>query len=664
MNQHVKNVFLTLFFLVLFFYGFVICKDFSFTYVSGTTAISGQVLDAATGSPLPARIVVLKVNGQVLNSYYKSFSGFFTGEDGTFILEGDPGIYTLKVYRGIDYLSQTHKIEIQRNKVLQLTIKLKSWVPLRKMGWINGDGHAHLYTNKKPNEEMAATVRQICRAQGVDFISANQGWAGFDENNWRQGYARFSDGAFLLHYGAEMPKYRTGHTWWLGLKSCRGYFSAAMDTTYEMKYYQSPENTEWNFSRLKFPNIPDVELVPRFKKAENTVAIMAHPCSWWWQKRGHIEKYTTNVVEYLAFGLLAGKIWDGMVVMGYDRDHYFYQNLWFHVLNEGYQMPALAELDGGYGPDNRFYYGSMRTFFYVGPEMSMENIADAVRKGRTFVTSGPIVFTSIDNQYQPGDVITANGKSHKLFIEAYASGENKDFLSYLLVFRNGKIHKLWDLRDKKPRHITKELDISEKESAWYSVKVYGKNAWDNPENLDIVDVCQKITAGCFKSHLKKENDICITSPFYFRPQGEQESVALISRINLKLINPKDNKPVQNATIHVLLAGEKIDTIELSNGTVRFSMPVNAMLKIRAKGLPEIRRGLYLDYEPHLQLIEKFASGRWLNQNGWKEILQPGQVPWEAFQYETTKEILSDVDWTIVVAPNERDQSWQEFEALF
>ena len=30
------------------------------------------------------------------------------------------------------------------------------------------------------------------------------------------GYAKFNDERFTLCYGSEMPKYRTGHTWWIG----------------------------------------------------------------------------------------------------------------------------------------------------------------------------------------------------------------------------------------------------------------------------------------------------------------------------------------------------------------------------------------------------------------------------------------------------------------
>ena len=631
---------------------------------SGATGIKGKVTDAETGKPLPARIVLENQDGNVFGSYYKKYPGFFTAEDASFQFDVSPGQYSLKVYRGIDYLSQSHEIQVLENQTVQMAVALEPWVPLRELGWVNGEGHAHLYTDKHPDDDMLGLVRKICVAQGIDFISTNQGWGGYNDDNWRKGYAKFSDKKFLLHYGAEMPKYRTGHTWWLNLKSCRHFFEAAMDTMYETGYYQSPVGERWQFKDLPFPNIPDVELIPRFQKAENAVACIPHPTSWWWQKRENIEKYTTNVCEYLSFSLLSGGIWDGLVVMGYDRDHYFYQNLWFSVLNSGYRMTPLAELDGGYGENNKFPYGSMRVYYQVGDKMSMANVAEALRKGRTFITSGPIVFADLDDKYTAGDVIPADGKKHTLNIDAYASGEQDDYLSYIVVFRKGKIHKLWDVREEKSRHIKKELEITETEQAWYVIKGYGRDAWQNPDNLDVMAVCRQIQEGTFKGEVRRENSNCMTSPFYFRPKSLSDPAPLQSDVSLTLVHPETLLPIKSATIDLLLNGRKIERLDVKNGKISFKMPVNAMLKISSEDLPTIRRGLYLDYPPHQKLIETFASGRWLDQNNWKEILSPGQVPWEAFQFEKTRETLSHVDWTIEMEANERDGLWEDFETLF
>ncbi|HSD66274.1 MAG TPA: hypothetical protein VLF95_06215, partial [Vicinamibacteria bacterium] len=438
----------------------------------GFAGVRGRVFDAASGRPLPARVEIRDARGEPVSSYYRHCPGAFTEEDGSFEVSLPRGRYSVEVHHGIDYVSEKGAFDVEAERGATLRAFLSPWIDLRARGFVNGDGHAHLYTDKRPDEAMAARVRRICRAQGVDFVAACQEWSGYDERNWRAGFARFSDERFLLHFGAEVPKYRTGHTWWLGLTSTRGRFPSMMDVTYENEYYQSAKPASWTFDTLPFPNIPDVELVPRFRAADGAAAaVVPHPTSWWWQPRGGAVKYTTNVPAYLPFGLLAGPLWDGMVVMGYDPDHYFYQDLWFHVLNEGYRMPAVAELDGGYEPDSRFYYGSMRTYFEVGDDRSMGAVVRALREGRTFVTSGPIVLATVDGRHPVGSVLSSDGAPHTLRIEARASGDRDDALSYVLLLRNGRIHRLWDLRGRAPRRFEEDVPLSESARAWYVVKV-------------------------------------------------------------------------------------------------------------------------------------------------------------------------------------------------
>jgi hypothetical protein len=58
--------------------------------------------------------------------------------------------------------------------VAEVTVRLEPWLRLRERGWVNGDAHAHLYTDTDRDQAMLATVRRICRAQGVDFLCAAQ----------------------------------------------------------------------------------------------------------------------------------------------------------------------------------------------------------------------------------------------------------------------------------------------------------------------------------------------------------------------------------------------------------------------------------------------------------------------------------------------------------
>jgi hypothetical protein len=627
------------------------------------TGIKGNIIEVETGAPLPARIVITDDSGRVFNSYYKHLPGFFTEEDGSFSAPLKPGNYSINVFHGINYTSEKLSFAIKADTGFQAEIYLKSWSPLQKQGWVCGDGHDHLYTEKQSDTAMLRTLRKICLAQGIDFVCAAQGWAGYNDSSWRDGYRAFSDGRFTISYGSEMPKYRTGHTWWFGQTSTRNYFWSTMDTVYENQYFQSPQGTTWNFSQLPFPFIPDVEVVQRFKTADASLAIMAHPTSWWWQKRGDVEKHVTNVAANLPFSLLAGKIWDGLVVMGYDHDHYFYQNLWFHVLNEGYRFPAIAELDGGYEKEDNKFYGSMRTYYQLTGKFSIDQLATAVRNGRTFVSSGPIILADVDKKYQFGDIVTANGTKHVLHIQAFASGDRDDYLSYVLIIRNGKPFKLWDLRDKKSREFTTSFPIAEKSKAWYVIKVYGKQAPQNPEQLDVLEVCSKGSKEKSTDQPKPQNDVAISSPFYFWPTGVKDPLPLKSAIHLT-VRPNQGLLPKNLRVDVLVNGALIKTIQLKSGKASFSMPVNGILKIRADGFHPIYRTLYLDYLPHLALLEELATGNWMKKYKSTRKFNPGEVPWEAFQFEKTKEVLSKVNWTIDLNRNERDSIWEKFNQLF
>jgi len=623
---------------------------------TGTPGLTIKVVDAETDLPLPSRLVIRDDQQKLLTHYYKNLPGTFSDSLGMYVMDLEPGTYAVEIFHGIDYLSCSQTVNIPENKHVILTAKMQPWVDLKERGWINGDGHAHLYTDTKRNTAMLDTLRQICVAQGVDFLSTNQGWAGYDDASWMAGYEKYSDEQFLLTYGAEMPKYRTGHIWWLGLSSTRSYFSAAMDSMYENLYYKSEKRKHWNFREVPFKNIPSVYLVPQMRKAENAVAIIPHPTSWWWQD----EKYVTNVCENLAFGLLAGDTWDGMVVMGYNADHYFYQNLWFSVLNQGYTMPALAELDGGYGKNNKFPYGKFRTYFFTDGELTIDAAADAVRKGQTFATSGPIVLATMDKDRPIGSKFPADGQPHKLRIKAFASGDAEEFLSYVIVFRNGKIFKLWDVRQKQIRKFSAKLSIKETERAWYAVKAVGKTSIENPDLLEVMQVCENITAGTFAQGLDMQSSVCITSPFYF---GEFNTQILPSRVSLKLVDPETGDWIKGGFIEIVKNGKVLKNMLNLPKALEFNMPVNAVLRITLPGYPVIHRGLFLDYEPHAKMIEQFANGDWLKIQG-LDHLGPGQVPWQMFQIVQTRELLRDVEWTIPVQQNERDHLWADFYERF
>lgn len=106
---------------------------------------------------------------------------------------------------------------------------------------------------------------------------------------------------------------------------------------------------------------------------------------------------------------------------------------WYRAWSAGIRF-ALA---GASGKDsNRGVLGAMRTYAYLPPEtpFSLANWIDAVRAGRTFVTTGPQVRFTVDDQ-PPGAVLKRDAGSPPLRI--YASARHVPPESVLEVLING-----------------------------------------------------------------------------------------------------------------------------------------------------------------------------------------------------------------------------------
>ncbi|HSD65842.1 MAG TPA: hypothetical protein VLF95_04030, partial [Vicinamibacteria bacterium] len=176
----------------------------------------------------------------------------------------------------------------------------------------------------------------------------------------------------------------------------------------------------------------------------------------------------------------------------------------------------------------------------------------------------------------------------------------------------------------------------------------------------VSEICRRIAAGSFDGALPPRASVALTSPLYFRPPGSPPGPApLEPRVRLQLVDPGTRRPAERARVVTLVAGRVVGQVDAVAGRADLKMPLGAALRIEVPGRPPIHRSLYLDYAPHRALIEELATGRWLDRNGWRAALKPGQLPWEAFRFEETKALLADVTWVVELKDNERDEAWRQ-----
>ncbi len=132
------------------------------------TRLTGEILDSASGKPLPARIYIQGAN----SAWHFPRSQAADGSAVTykkqrpdnprcvemhtslsahpFTLDLPAGKYTITVERGHEYLPATQNITLS-GKPQHITLKLRRWIDMATHGWYSGETHVHRSLEELPN---------------------------------------------------------------------------------------------------------------------------------------------------------------------------------------------------------------------------------------------------------------------------------------------------------------------------------------------------------------------------------------------------------------------------------------------------------------------------------------------------------------------------------
>src|SRR4029078_6546398 len=186
-----------------------------------------------------------------------------------------------------------------------------------------------------------------------------------------------------------------------------------------------------------------------------------------------------------------------------------------------------------------------RCYSHTGSNtFDLDEYLAAVKSGRTFMTSGPLLFVRGDDTVLPGGSLQA-GRPHTFSIEAFADANPSEHLTWLVLYRNGKVAELIDVEREKPRELRHTFHLpAETERAWYVVKVYGST---RPQCREFADVMTYAERCRHEKHdeYKQIRQVAFTNPFYVEPPGYREPGELRPSICGRVICSQSGKPVQS-----------------------------------------------------------------------------------------------------------------------
>lgn len=367
----------------------------------GMHRIEVQVVDAESGEPLAARVQFTDEDG----AYYppmgyprkipqRDYGGSLAlpnGEnyayvDGRFHLEAPAGSLTVKASRGLEYdvfESSFDPAELPEGK---FTIRLERWADLEAEGWYPGDTHSHF-------PDPAATLLEM-KGEGLSVANPLVYKSGpgdgerpaegsfRNREHFRGGLSPLSEKRHLLYVNEEFRNHFLGHLIFLNLK----------DLVWPVSTGGPPEN---GWGGLDLPTHAGAAEEAR---RQGALVIWAHfpypngecPVDVALGKIDAFDLLTTGSPFEVHPTLKRIYRMNGPRI--YETSPL---DIYYAYLNCGFRVAASAGSDK---MSATVPMGSARVYAQSEDGLSYKNWIEGVRRGRTFITTGPLIEISVDGK--------------------------------------------------------------------------------------------------------------------------------------------------------------------------------------------------------------------------------------------------------------------------
>jgi hypothetical protein len=342
-----------------------------------------DIVDGSTGERVPGRVRFIAADGRYLPplghrdevnpGYYEDTgadlvlgSATYAYVPGRFAIDLPVGAVDVELVGGFDRAPHRARLEIDPS-TRRLELPLDRTIDLHAGRWVTADTHVHFITPSTALLQAAAEDVDL-----VNLLAAQWGdlYTSFTDLEW--GSMADPSGRRLVVVGTENRQNVLGHLALLGAKRPTQPLASGGPPEGRMAGHLSVLLADW---------------ADRCRAAGGLVVAAHFPLPYA-EIAADIVSGKIDAIETQA---LAPGLDDPSIVE------------WYRYLNLGYRLPIVAGTDK---MSAEVPVGAVRSYGHLLTDeaLTFDAWADAVRAGRTFVTSGPILELAVDG-HEPGDVL-------------------------------------------------------------------------------------------------------------------------------------------------------------------------------------------------------------------------------------------------------------------
>jgi Tol biopolymer transport system component/cyclophilin family peptidyl-prolyl cis-trans isomerase len=389
-----------------------------------TGIIRGRILDEK-GQLTPARIMLQASDGRSFTQdggfhrIVPATQTHYQHSNGVFEIEVPAGSTSIEAMHGFEYLPTSVSVDVAAGDVVEVELRLRRIDDPRSRGWYSGDMHVHdLHegrfgiTHDDFFQQLAADDLGVANA--LIHMDGSKIMGRWDDLTGAP--SALSNETTILRYSQEF-RGAFGHIGLVGVNQ------------FIMPMIGGAANTAFAADMLGISHIDAAH-------AQGAIAGFVHPYNGSVQTPSDAATAAIPVIAALG----KGDFYDVASVASLELDSVA---VYYKLLNSGIRIAATGGTDNfsdvWYDPSG----GATRTYARIDSNGSFnfDDWLSAVKEGRTFASSGPLLFLSVDGK-RPGDEIRLSaGQPTNLSVNINVKSISP--LDTVEIMVNGEVTKSW-----------------------------------------------------------------------------------------------------------------------------------------------------------------------------------------------------------------------------
>jgi len=278
--------------------------------------------------------------------------------------------FTIEVFRGMEYLPEPLTFEINEKNKDPVSIALRRWVNMKKYGWYSGDTHVHFLSGQSALLESQGEDLDV-----INILATKWGTLVTNATDFTGEPSRDSSKQHIIYVNEESRHNFLGHT-----------------ILHPLKELIHP--LSWGGPREGVPggiDYPPMANQADKAHAQGAIVTVAHFPYPYGEIAIDIGLGKVDSIDLFTWGnpFIDEEIFTRTGIPGPLQT-------WYKFLNTGAILPATAGTDKML---NVQVVGSVRSYVQLGDaELNYENWIEGIKRGETFVTTGPMIWLSADGR--------------------------------------------------------------------------------------------------------------------------------------------------------------------------------------------------------------------------------------------------------------------------